>query len=131
MTNFSFRQWTNAPTVTNNFHLVTKLQNFDSFYSKKSILGYILNFTNSNRLDDAVLTLLYRTGENGSWFSLGFLHIRSGNVGVRQFKKIFKLPIKNAVNFQLKIKGRTNGDIALNDITILYRKYRDVSESEL
>lgn len=128
---YHFRKWENTPTITNDFKLITKLQNFDNFTSKKSVLGYIVNMTDSALTDIYFLKVYYRTAENGAWVYAGDINGNTTSFGTRNFKKIFAVPKKNIVNFQLQIKGRSSGNIAINDITILYRKVRDLSESQL
>tara|TARA_R110000824_G_scaffold55823_1_gene153497 strand:- start:81 stop:479 length:399 start_codon:yes stop_codon:yes gene_type:complete len=132
MSSFHFRKWDNTPVITHNFNLTTKMQNFDSYYSHKSILGFILNLTSAKSTDYFYFRIFYRTGENSSWHQTGRTYSKNlTGGGTTQFKEIFTIPLKNVVNFQLSIRGRTSGDIALNDISVLYRKYRDVSESQL
>tara|TARA_R110002020_G_scaffold227539_5_gene438163 strand:- start:178 stop:576 length:399 start_codon:yes stop_codon:yes gene_type:complete len=129
---YHFRQWDETPATTNDYSLVTKLQNFENVYSKKSILGFILNITDASENDSYLFNLSYRTGENGSWLPLGVVNKRSNEgVGTSSFKRIFGTPIRGVVNFQLSIKGRVKGPVAINDISIIYRKWRDTSEQEL
>tara|TARA_Y100001938_G_C8037530_1_gene404219 strand:+ start:88 stop:483 length:396 start_codon:yes stop_codon:yes gene_type:complete len=131
MATFHFRKWSSTPVITNNLKLITKLQNFDSYSAKKSVLGYIINLTDSALNDTYNLKIYYRTMENGAWSFAGEINSLSTSYGTRSFKKMFTIPIKNVTNFQLQIKGRTKGTVAINDITILYRKIRDITESNL
>ena len=131
MSSFHFRKWSSTPVVTNNLKLTTKLQNFDSYSSRKSILGYIINLTDSALSDTYHLNVYFRTIENGPWGYGGHINSTNTSYGTRNFKKMFTIPIKNVTDFQFQIKGRTTGTVAINDITILYRKVRDITESNL
>tara|TARA_R100000951_G_scaffold101988_1_gene93876 strand:- start:2718 stop:3113 length:396 start_codon:yes stop_codon:yes gene_type:complete len=130
MASIHYRKWNDTPSLTNSFTLVTKLQNFGSNYSKKSILGYIFNLTDTASTDNYFFKIYYRTAEGGGWIYINTIRKNTGAFGPRRFKHIFG-PIKNAVNFQLKIVGKTEGDISINDVTVMYRKVRDISESDL
>ena len=125
------REWTSEQQATTRFRLTTALQDFDDNYAKKSILGYIVNMTESSVDGTYNLTLQYRTAENAPWNYLGNINGRTGanHIKTREFRTYLAVPIKNANGFQLRIVGQIRGDIAINDLSIIYRKIRSVTVS--
>tara|TARA_R100000008_G_C3532755_1_gene140199 strand:+ start:469 stop:879 length:411 start_codon:yes stop_codon:yes gene_type:complete len=135
MTSFHFRTWESVSSgaITNLFRVVTKLQNFDNFSSNKSILGFIINLTQTNSNDYFNLRISYRLSEDGDWrpIDASSFGTQTRNLErLRQIKHIFSRPITPVENFQLNISGRLEGKIGINDITVLYRNHRDVSEDD-
>ena len=130
MGTFHFRTWTATPHVTNDFLVQTKIQNFGDFYSKKSVLGFIVNIGDNLSSVSYNIRLSYRTGENTAWIPLRTLSQNSGT-GNTEFKVLFQAPIKNISNFQLALQGRLQGSVAINDISVIYRVYRSTSIGEL
>ena len=126
------KQWSSNPQPLNEFVMVTKLQDFDNTYAKKSILGYIINMTESKSASFYNLRFAYRTSENGTWFPLpGSIYNVSTNTNLKsqEYRFYFGSPISNITGFQLKLWGSMNGEIGINDISIIYRLKRQVNSN--
>ena len=133
-TSVFLKKWDDSTNPTNNFDIVTKLQDFGSSYSKKTIIGIIINMIEANRNANYLLRLWYRSSENGNWTFLNTIQalITSGVASSStQHRIIFPSPIKGADNFQFRLTGRIEGDIGINDMSVIYRQTRNITESEL
>tara|TARA_R110002012_G_C11357744_1_gene580450 strand:- start:218 stop:646 length:429 start_codon:yes stop_codon:yes gene_type:complete len=135
----TLKKWDKTPVRSNDFNLVTKFTDLGTMDGQKSILGIIVTITQDtlSTNTDVVyrLTVRYRISPNHQFQSLGELLVTNTDgynpQGVRQYRLMLENPIKNIHNFQLQIHGLVDGDLGINDIAIVYRKYRDTAESDL
>lgn len=136
----NLRKWDSSPKNTSDFEMITRFTDLGSMDGNKSILGIILNVSNKNvpTLNPPAMhhfTISYRKHPDEGWnyfcqFALSYDGTNDYS-GQRVIKKIADPPIRNISNIQFKIKGTIRGDFGINDLGVLYRTYRDTSESEL
>ena len=136
----SLRKWDSSPKNTSDFEMITKFTDLGSMDGKKSVLGIILNVSNKNvpTLSPPAMhqfKIYWRKHPDEGWnyfceFGLAYDGTNDYS-GQRVIRKMSKPPIKNISNIQFRIKGNIRGDFGINDLGVLYRTYRDTSESEL
>ena len=136
----NLRKWSKAPQATGDFNLITKFTDLGTMDGRKSILGIVITITQDD-VGTATHTPLYRfvvryrLSPNHRFAPLAEIFVTNNDSfnsdGIRQYRKTFLTPIRNVNNFQLQLHGWTDGDLGINDIAIIYRKYRDTAESDL
>ena len=130
----SSKIWNYKGENTDNFHVITKITNLGTPNTKKSILGLIINVIQNTAGSVYQLDIFYRAHINDSWIILDSISstydatINNNTIKHTEHKLIFNPPVgKDISNIQLKIEGMVQGDFGINDLSIVFRKYRDSS----
>jgi len=135
-----FKTWNDIATSTSNFKMTTKYTDLGAADAKKSILGIIINLnkgsTNTNTSNAFFsLRFKYRTNLDENFGTLITINNSYQNTNQTQNVEIVKYlpkPLKNIYNFQLKIEGiAIKNDFSINDVGIIFRKYRDTRIASL
>ena len=131
-----FKSWNDTSTSTSHFKMTTKYTDLGVPDSGKSILGIICNI-NKGSVNSAsshaffALRFNYRTTLDENFKPLFIINNSYQNNNPNQSLEIVKnlsIPIKNVINFQLKIEGiNIKNDFRLNDIGVIFRRYRDTT----
>jgi len=128
-------KWTADGTYTANYKLETSLTDFDEPYVNKNVYAVQLNTITEGDIP-ASFDVYWRKGPKDD-YTLWGSHTNSNNhlqealIFYRKTKGLHNTnvwgsaePIKNIINFQLKIEASGYGDFAINDINILFRPKR-------
>ena len=136
----SHRSWDTSPKETNSFEILTRFTDLGSMESRKSILGFILNTTMSDTqatIPPPIYSFYihYRISQDDNFTFLGVFELSYNELinpqGAREIKIILESPIMDVHSIQLRIYGSIRGNFGINDCGIIYRVYRDTSESSL
>ena len=130
--------WEYKGQYTENFKIVTKITNLGSPEAKKSILGLIINTIQETTESVYTLHIEWRGSINGRYRTLTNIsntHDSTDgqltNVAL-EHRHMFAPPIvKGITRIQLRITGTIAGDFGINDISLIYRKYRESLTSVL
>ena len=115
---------------SNGFVFVTKMQDFGNTYSKKSIQSMILSFTDSKATGVVVGHISYRFEQENNFSLYGSIYVPAASTVKVRYK--INVPIDNFYQIQFKIMLATSkSDVAINDISIVYREYREITSSNL
>lgn len=131
-----FKSWSDTAVSTVNFKMTTKYTDLGAPDAKKSIIGIICNFnkgsvntTNSHAF--FALRFMYRTSLDESFKQLLVMNNSYQNNNANQSIEIVKnlpIPLKDVYNIQIKLEGlNIKNDFSVNDIGIIFRKYRDTN----
>lgn len=129
-------KWNPDSTYSSSFLLESSFTDFDEPYVPKNIYGLQLSTITSGS-GHATFDVYYRKSPQDSYTYWGS-HTNDSNKmqdGIIQYKKKSSLrngntvynnaePIRNVVNFQIKISAVGYGEFAVNDINILFRSKR-------
>ena len=120
--------WNTSGEDTDNFKIVTGVTDLGDAHSFKSINGIIVTVTESTANSAYTLNLEWRTGPEDSWNALDTIAnaaTSDSTIGKINHKIVYNPPaIKGITSFQLRISGHVEGDFGINDISIIFRKYR-------
>ena len=109
------KSWNTSDVNSNKIKMVSKYTDLGSPDSKKSLLGFIFNMSIPRESTATAhstfhITVEARTGLNNP-FRL-------------EIVEMFKSPIRDIQFVQLRISGRGARDFGINDIGLIFRKYR-------
>ena len=130
----NLKTWEYKNQSTDNFKIVTKITDLGSPEAKKSILGLVVNTTQKTAASTYNISVSWRNGVDKSWEHLTSISraydstvAQSTNQGL-QHKIMFQPPaVKGITDLQLKFEGNIQGDFGINDISLIFRKYRTSS----
>ena len=134
------KTWNNSDTNSNNIKLVTKYTDLGRSDGKKSLLGIILNVavpreSTANEHSTFHITVEARTGIYNPYFHLAtFENVYvsgQSNQGNFNHIKLFHTPFRDIEFIQLKIHGTGARDFGINDLSLIYRKYRQSNSTSL
>tara|TARA_R100000808_G_C2152689_1_gene162295 strand:+ start:376 stop:4236 length:3861 start_codon:yes stop_codon:yes gene_type:complete len=130
----NLKTWEYKNQSTDNFKIVTKITDLGSPEAKKSILGLVVNTTQKTAASTYNISVSWRDGVDKSWEDLTSISRaydstvgQNTNQGL-QHRIMFQPPaVKGITDLQLKFEGNIQGDFGINDISLIFRKYRTSS----
>ena len=128
------KTWEYKNQSTDRFKIITKITDLGSPESKKSILGIVVNTTQASVASAYNLKVSWRHAVDLPFNDLITIS-RTYDSTVDQttetglnHRLMFEPPaVKDIKNLQLKIEGSVQGDFGINDISLIFRKYRTSS----
>tara|TARA_R100000808_G_scaffold13572_1_gene32800 strand:+ start:868 stop:4875 length:4008 start_codon:yes stop_codon:yes gene_type:complete len=120
--------WDMTGQETDDFQIVTKSTDLGDSRSYKSILGVVVNAVETKTDSSYSLQIEWREGPGYDWDTL--TDISNSDVNrtneALTHSHIFKPPsVKGIKSIQLRIKGSIQGDFGINDIGLIFRKYKN------
>ena len=131
-----FKTWSDIAVETSFFKMTTKYTDLGAPDAKKSILGIICNI-NKGSINTAnahaffALRFSYRTDTDKNFATFFVLNNSYQNTSTSSNIEVINYlnsPLKNIYNFQLRVRGiNIKNDFSIEDLGIIFRKYRDTS----
>tara|TARA_R110000824_G_scaffold110418_1_gene258388 strand:+ start:6898 stop:10989 length:4092 start_codon:yes stop_codon:yes gene_type:complete len=119
--------WDYTGQTTEDFVIVTKVTDLGDPRSYKSILGLIVNCVQSSANSTYTLQVEWREGPGKDWASLDTItNVATANtIAALNHQHIFNpIAVKGIRTVQLRFTGNIEGDFGINDISLVFRKYK-------